>query len=165
MSVKNNLQTIREQRGIAAAQLARDVGVSRPTIYAIEAGVYTPNTHIALELARVLECRVEDLFSLEVEPANPPSEIRVKFLSPDTQPREGPTAATLPDWGNRCRSPNSERIKLYPRRRRHRIAGWSKGLQRLCQPTCRAEFGETHCRGRLRSCHIHSRRSTGSLGL
>ena len=89
MSVKNSLQTIREQRGIAAAQLARDVGVSRPTIYAIEAGIYTPNTNIALELARVLECRVEDLFSLEVEPASPPSEIRVKFLSPDTQPRKG----------------------------------------------------------------------------
>jgi putative molybdopterin biosynthesis protein len=89
MSTKNCLQAIREQRGIAAAQLARDIGVSRPTIYAIEAGIYTPNTNIALQLARVLDCRVEDLFSLEVEAPSEPSQIRVKYLSSDTQPRKG----------------------------------------------------------------------------
>jgi putative molybdopterin biosynthesis protein len=89
MSTKNCLQEIREQRGIAAAQLARDIGVSRPTIYAIEAGIYTPNTNIALQLARVLDCRVEDLFSLEVEAPSEPSQIRVKYLSSDTQPRKG----------------------------------------------------------------------------
>lgn len=65
MPIKTRLQTIRQQRGLAAAQLARDVGISRPTIYAIEAGNYTPNTAVALQLARALECSVEDLFSLE----------------------------------------------------------------------------------------------------
>jgi putative molybdopterin biosynthesis protein len=63
-TIKNHLQAIREQRGIAAAQLAREVGISRATVYAIEAGNYTPNTAVALQMARVLEVSVEDLFSI-----------------------------------------------------------------------------------------------------
>jgi molybdate-binding protein len=39
-------------------------GVSRQTIYAMEAGSYVPNTAVALKLARLLEVRVEELFAL-----------------------------------------------------------------------------------------------------
>jgi len=88
-NTENRLQAVREQRGIAAAQLARQVGVSRPTIYAIEAGSYTPNTIVALRLARALDCRVEDLFSLEAENVPAPKQIKVKFLSSRSKPREG----------------------------------------------------------------------------
>ena len=42
-----------------------------------------------LQLARVLDCRVEDLLWLVVEATGPPSQIKVKFLSSDTQPRMG----------------------------------------------------------------------------
>jgi DNA-binding XRE family transcriptional regulator len=35
--IKDRLQITRQQHGLAAAQLARNVGISRPTIYAIEA--------------------------------------------------------------------------------------------------------------------------------
>src|SRR5437764_11478638 len=55
----------RKKRGIPAAELARRVGISRQTIYAIEDGTYIPKTTIALQLARILEVRVEDLFTLE----------------------------------------------------------------------------------------------------
>ncbi|MGH9691349.1 MAG: substrate-binding domain-containing protein [Candidatus Acidiferrales bacterium] len=89
MPIKNRLQMIRQQRGLAAAQLARDVGISRPTIYAIEAGNYTPNTTVALRLARALECSVEDMFSLEREDPSAPPHIKVKFLSSGMKPREG----------------------------------------------------------------------------
>jgi putative molybdopterin biosynthesis protein len=39
-------------------------GVSRQTIYAMEAGTYVPNTAVALRLARVFEVPVESLFTL-----------------------------------------------------------------------------------------------------
>jgi len=64
MEVTNRLGEIRRKRGVAAADLAAQVGVSRQTIYAIEAGGYTPNTVVALRLAEALGVRVEELFSL-----------------------------------------------------------------------------------------------------
>ena len=62
--IENNLAVIRQKRGLSAAHLAKVTGVSRQTIYAIEAGSYVPNTALALRLARVLETGVEELFAL-----------------------------------------------------------------------------------------------------
>ena len=67
MDTRTRLNEVRQQRGISAAHLAKAVSVSRQTIYAIEAGDYVPNTAVALQLARILEVRVEDLFELEGE--------------------------------------------------------------------------------------------------
>ena len=65
MDVRSHLKEVRERRGIAAAQLAARTGTSRQTIYAIEAGTYTPNAALALRLARTLDTTVEE--SLEEE--------------------------------------------------------------------------------------------------
>lgn len=65
----SHVAKIRKDRQIAVADLARSVGVSRQTIYAIEDGTYVPNTSVALRLSRVLGVAVEDLFSLD-EPAD-----------------------------------------------------------------------------------------------
>jgi putative molybdopterin biosynthesis protein len=65
--IENNLAALRQKRGFAAAQLAKLTGISRQTIYAMEAGTYVPNTAVALKLARALEVRVEDLFALPGE--------------------------------------------------------------------------------------------------
>jgi molybdopterin molybdotransferase/putative molybdopterin biosynthesis protein len=65
--IENNLGTLRQKRGIPAARLAKSAGVTRQTIYAMEAGSYIPNTAVALRLARALETSVEDLFSLPQE--------------------------------------------------------------------------------------------------
>jgi putative molybdopterin biosynthesis protein len=62
--IANNLAAIREQRGLSASALARMVGVSRQTIYAIQGGSYIPNTAVGLRLARALAVSVEDLFRL-----------------------------------------------------------------------------------------------------
>jgi molybdopterin molybdotransferase/putative molybdopterin biosynthesis protein len=62
--VENRVAELRKARGVAASDLARRVGVSRQTIYAIEAGTYVPNTEVALRLARELEVPVDELFSL-----------------------------------------------------------------------------------------------------
>lgn len=69
--IENNLAGFRRKRGFSAAQLAKLVGSSRQTIYAMEAGDYVPNTLLALKLARALEAGVEDLFALP-EGAAPP---------------------------------------------------------------------------------------------
>ena len=86
--VENRLAQIRKSRGVGASDLARRVSVSRQTIYAIEAGTYTPNTSVALKLARTLECRVEDLFSLEAEIPTARQQVKVKFLSSGIGPRQ-----------------------------------------------------------------------------
>ncbi|HWB82513.1 MAG TPA: substrate-binding domain-containing protein [Bryobacteraceae bacterium] len=77
--VESRLAEARRKRGIAAAALAREAGVSRQTIYAMEAGDYVPNTAVALRLAQALETTVEDLFSLR-ETAVPPRAVRAHLL-------------------------------------------------------------------------------------
>jgi putative molybdopterin biosynthesis protein len=69
--IENNLARFRQKRGLTAAHLAKQIEVSRQTIYAMEAGSYVPNTAVALRLARVLEVAVEDLFALPGEVPTP----------------------------------------------------------------------------------------------
>src|SRR5262245_7694324 len=63
--VRSKLAEIRTSRGLAATEIAKRVGVTRQTIYAIEAGNYVPNTEVALRLAKELEVAVEELFALD----------------------------------------------------------------------------------------------------
>jgi putative molybdopterin biosynthesis protein len=69
--IENNLGKLRQKRGFSAIDLAKIAGVTRQTIYAIEAGTYVPNTVVALRLARALDAKVEELFLLEDEPPAP----------------------------------------------------------------------------------------------
>ncbi len=88
--IENNLAALRQKRGLSAAWLAKEVGISRQTIYAIEAGSYVPNTAVALRLARVLETDVEELFTLG-ESASAPElpEEQVTLLPGADAPRPG----------------------------------------------------------------------------
>ena len=63
--IATNLPTLRRKRGLSAIHLAATVGISRQTIYAMEAGTFVPNTAVALKLARALDTTVEELFTLE----------------------------------------------------------------------------------------------------
>lgn len=74
--LRNNLREIRTRLGLSQQELADLVGVTRQAISAVEAGLSTPSTTIALRLVRALGCRMEDLFwldepapALEAEPA------------------------------------------------------------------------------------------------
>ncbi len=62
--IETRLGALRRKRGLSAIRLAAAVGVSRQSIYAMEAGTYVPNTTVALRLARALETTVEELFAL-----------------------------------------------------------------------------------------------------
>jgi molybdopterin molybdotransferase/putative molybdopterin biosynthesis protein len=66
--MKNRLAEIRKSKRVGATELARLVGVTRQTIYAIEAENYIPNTEVALKMARLFETTVEELFSAQDEP-------------------------------------------------------------------------------------------------
>ena len=79
---------MRQKRGLSASDLAKTVGVSRQTIYAIEAGSYVPNTVVAIRLARILETTVEGLFPLPDDETAPQSEMRLT-----TRPASGACAA------------------------------------------------------------------------
>ena len=62
--VSNHLAERRNHQGLSQAELAKRAGITRQAVYAIEANQYLPSTQISLKLAEVLECSVEDLFSL-----------------------------------------------------------------------------------------------------
>ena len=60
----NHLKSFRTQRNLSQGQLATRSGITRQAVSAIESNLYLPTTAVALRLASVLDCRVEDLFSL-----------------------------------------------------------------------------------------------------
>jgi len=60
--VTNRLRQHRVVAERTQEDLAKDVGVTRQTIIAIEKGNYTPSVLLALRLAKILSCSVEDLF-------------------------------------------------------------------------------------------------------
>ncbi|MCJ7429497.1 MAG: helix-turn-helix transcriptional regulator [Candidatus Nanohaloarchaeota archaeon QJJ-5] len=67
MAIETELRTLRNANDITQAELAKEVGVSRQTINAIETGKYNPSLELALKLATYFETTVEDIFSLQDE--------------------------------------------------------------------------------------------------
>ena len=60
--LKNNLKTVRIEKGFSQQELADLVGVSRNTISSIETGQFNPTAKLALVLCIALEKNFEDLF-------------------------------------------------------------------------------------------------------
>lgn len=63
--MKNRLKVERAGHNLSQADLADRIGVSRQTINSIETGRYVPSTVLALKLAQVFGCAVEQVFQLE----------------------------------------------------------------------------------------------------
>jgi molybdate-binding protein/DNA-binding XRE family transcriptional regulator len=64
----SQLRRLREARGLTQNALAEAASISRQTLSAIEAGRTDPAVSIGVRLARVLDCRVEDLFAAPEQP-------------------------------------------------------------------------------------------------
>jgi len=64
-SFLNRLKEVRTARGLSQGELAARADITRQAISSIEANRYLPTTVVALQLARVLNTSVEDLFSLQ----------------------------------------------------------------------------------------------------
>lgn len=67
--MNNRLHAARHARGWSQAELAEKAGLSRQTVLAIEQAKMMPSTAIALRLAQLLHCRVEELFWLPASSA------------------------------------------------------------------------------------------------
>jgi len=61
-NVSCRLKELRTRKKMTQSELAGLVGIKRQAVYDIEAGRYLPNTGVALAMAQVLGCRVEDIF-------------------------------------------------------------------------------------------------------
>ena len=62
---ESRVRAARLERGLSQAELAEATGLTRQAVYSIESNRYLPNVTTALQLARTLNRRVEDLFGLE----------------------------------------------------------------------------------------------------
>ena len=60
--MRNDVETLRQERRWSQETLATNVGVSRQTINAIEAGRFNPSLPLALRLARLFDKPVESIF-------------------------------------------------------------------------------------------------------
>lgn len=60
--MRDSIRTRRRELKLTQAELAKEVNVSRQTIIAIEGGDYAPSVFLALDIARVLDRTVEQLF-------------------------------------------------------------------------------------------------------
>jgi len=65
LEFENRLKEKRQASGFSQKQLAELAGMTRQAVSAVEANQYSPATSVALQLARALRCRVEDLFSIK----------------------------------------------------------------------------------------------------
>lgn len=60
--MKNEVRELRTEKGLSQGQLARELGVSRQTINAIETGRYIPSLPLGISLARFFARSVEEVF-------------------------------------------------------------------------------------------------------
>ncbi len=63
--LKNDLKTVRHEKGLSQEALAQMVGVSRNTISSIETGQFNPTAKLALILCIALDKKFEELFYFE----------------------------------------------------------------------------------------------------
>lgn len=65
--LKTRIHELRKEYGMQQAELAKLVGVRRETIGNIENGKYNPSLKLAMDIAKVFDSTVEDIFLFEEE--------------------------------------------------------------------------------------------------
>lgn len=67
LRIVNRLHVLRAERRITQEQLAKEIGVTRATIVAIERGGYNPSLELAFRIARYFRTDITTIFSVEEE--------------------------------------------------------------------------------------------------
>jgi putative transcriptional regulator len=67
LKIVNRLHVLRAEHRLTQEQLAKEIGVTRATIGAIEGGGYNPSLELAFRLARYLQTDISDIFAVEEE--------------------------------------------------------------------------------------------------
>jgi len=62
----NKMKVRRAMSELTQAELAQKAGVTRKSINSIENGHFVPSTELALKMANILKCTVEELFQLPI---------------------------------------------------------------------------------------------------
>lgn len=65
MALITNMREYRAKKNLTQDDLAALVGVRRETIVNLEKGRYNPSLKLAMDIAKVFSCTVEDLFSFQ----------------------------------------------------------------------------------------------------
>ncbi len=63
--MKNRIKVYRAMHDLTQEALAKDIGVTRQTVLAIEKGKYDPSLVLAYKIARFFGVKIEDVFVLE----------------------------------------------------------------------------------------------------
>lgn len=63
--MKNMIKQLRKEAGYRQEDMAKELGVSRQTIIAIENDKYNPTLELAMKIAKLLNRHVDDIFFLE----------------------------------------------------------------------------------------------------
>ena len=63
--MKTKLKVFRAMRDLTQEALAKEIGVTRQTVIAIEKGKYNPSLELAFKLARYFDVRIENIFIYE----------------------------------------------------------------------------------------------------
>ena len=64
-TLKTKIKEKREQKGLKQSELAELVSARRETIVHLENGRYNPSLKLAMDIAKVFDTTVEDLFKYE----------------------------------------------------------------------------------------------------
>ena len=60
--MKNNLKVYRAMQDLTQEELAKELGVTRQTIIAIEKNKYDPSLILAFKIAKFFKAQIEDIF-------------------------------------------------------------------------------------------------------
>ena len=63
--MRNTVKQLRKQAGLRQEDMAKELGVSRQTIIAVENDKYNPTLELAMKIARLLGLHVDDIFFLD----------------------------------------------------------------------------------------------------
>jgi len=65
--VTNSIRALREAAGLTQVDLARQIGVTRQTLIAVEQERYSPSLELAFQIARVFGVGLDDVFQYPEE--------------------------------------------------------------------------------------------------
>ena len=71
--LKTRLHELRKEHNMQQSELANLVGVRRETIGNLENGKYNPSLKLAMDIAKVFDTTVEDIFTFEDDDESPRS--------------------------------------------------------------------------------------------
>jgi putative transcriptional regulator len=65
LKIVNRLHVLRAERRITQEQLAKELGVTRATVIAIEGGGYNPSLELAFRIAHYFKTDINNIFSIK----------------------------------------------------------------------------------------------------